>query len=234
MTYSKTFLYSGDGVLYAKPITPGSPPSSVPSWDDDIFDSNEPTSIAVTFTGLASGVSYWVFENSSGSGPSSSDIALAEISEDLSQSQSIAEIVDGVYNSLASIQPTVSLIYDPRANEIRLTDGDDWKLGVRTIDFPVTLPSGIGVEDCTATFGAVKGAARIDRVMEILLVDDIPKVRLTFFRSDTLNKPAGRYTWDVEVQHTSTGEPPVTSDITTLAGILELRRGVAKHPSDIA
>lgn len=146
---------------------------------------------------------------------------------------SVAQIVAGLYNSLAGIQPTVSLTYDPRTMKLRLVDGDDWRDGIRTIDIPIELPESVEIEDCTATFGAVKGAIRIDRTAELMEVEDVPNIRLTFFREDTLGKPAGSYNWDVEVQHTSDDVEPVISSITVLEGSLELRRGIAKIPADI-
>lgn len=142
-------------------------------------------------------------------------------------SDSVNAIVAGLYSSLAGIQPTVSLTYDPRTMQISLTDGDDWIGGIRTIDVPVTLPVGVDVADCTATFGAVKGAVRIDRLAEVLLISSEPNVRLTFLRVDTLNKPSGRYSWDAEVQYTNPSTSAVSS-ITALSGVLLLRKGIAK------
>lgn len=143
----------------------------------------------------------------------------------------IASIVSGIYASLSGIAPTVSLTYDPRTLEIQLTDGDDWKNGVRTIDIPIELPDGVDYNDCTVTFGAVKGSARIDKQMELFLDGDELNVRLLFDRDDTLAKPDGRYKYDVEVQYTDSES--VVSSITVLEGILTLRAGIAKLPADI-
>jgi hypothetical protein len=234
MPYSDTFPYNGANAIYAKPVAAGSTPSSTPSWGADVVAGGTAVNNAVPFTGLADGMPYWVYERIGGS-PASTDILLGDISPPASSelsADSVAAVVSGLYDSLSGISPTVSLAYDPITMQIRLTDGDDWKDGVRTIDVPVVLPAGVDVADCTATFGAVRGSARIDKEIEVDLdVDDDPFVRIIFDRADTLSKPNGRYNYDVEIQYTDS--TPVTHSLTVLEGVLVLRTGIARLPADI-
>lgn len=93
MAYSATFPYSGSNDLYIKPVTPGSTPSSTPSWGTDAGTPVSPENGAVAFTGLTDGQVYWVYELLGGS-PAITDPLLGELAQ--SELSSLSEILTEV------------------------------------------------------------------------------------------------------------------------------------------
>lgn len=141
-------------------------------------------------------------------------------------SEEIGSIATSVLTGLAGIQPVVLNSFDPVTYDITLTQGDDYLLvDVRVIDIPVTLPSGIDASNCTATFGAIRGAERIDAVVSVYVDGDDVYARLTFLDTATTTKTPGRYNYDVEFQDAG-------SNITVVSGVLTLNRGIALDISE--
>lgn len=98
MPYSETFPYNGANTVYAKPITPGSPPSGTPSWAADNVASGTPASGSVPFTGLTSGVEYWVYEKDPDNPVSANDIVLGSISDPASGGITTAQVIAAIKN----------------------------------------------------------------------------------------------------------------------------------------
>jgi hypothetical protein len=79
MAYSATIPYTGGLAGYVKPVTPGSLPSSSPSWGDDVISQASATSgVGFTVTGLADGQTYWAYART-GLSPASTDERLGTI-----------------------------------------------------------------------------------------------------------------------------------------------------------
>jgi hypothetical protein len=143
----------------------------------------------------------------------------------------IGEISTSVLSGLAGIQPVVLASFDPITYAIAITRGDDYDVDdERTIDIPITLPGGVVVANCTATFGAVRGADRVDALAELVEISGETNVRITLTRAMTQTISAGKYNWDAEVQHTDGGS--VTS-ITVVRGLLTIYDSYARLASEL-
>jgi len=80
MAWSENVPYGGANALYVKPVTPGSLPSSTPSWATDVVASGTPGFGLVPFAGLTDSQVYQVYEQLGGA-PADTDANLGALTQ---------------------------------------------------------------------------------------------------------------------------------------------------------
>lgn len=83
MAWSTSIPYSGSDSVYLKPVTPGSAPSSSPTWANDAVDAGSSSNGASLFSSLTDGQEYWAFEQVGASKASDDPVLYFGVSDKL-------------------------------------------------------------------------------------------------------------------------------------------------------